>query len=74
MTGMLKENSLKGKCIVVTGGGTGLGRSMTKYFMELGANAVITSRKVDVIGENSRRTSQGNGWNYSRTRRRRQEI
>jgi NAD(P)-dependent dehydrogenase (short-subunit alcohol dehydrogenase family) len=46
---MLKEGSLKGKTIIVTGGGTGLGRSMSKYFLELGANVVITSRKMDVL-------------------------
>ncbi|MCL6097272.1 MAG: SDR family oxidoreductase [Bacteroidetes bacterium] len=46
---MLKEDALKGKVIVVTGGGTGLGKSMSKYFLELGANLVITSRKVDVL-------------------------
>lgn len=46
---MLKENALKGKTIIVTGGGTGLGRSMTKYFLELGANVVISSRKLDVL-------------------------
>jgi NAD(P)-dependent dehydrogenase (short-subunit alcohol dehydrogenase family) len=49
MEGMLKPGSLAGKTIVVTGGGTGLGRSMGKYFLELGANLVITSRKLDVI-------------------------
>jgi len=46
---MLKDGSLSGKTIVVTGGGTGLGKSMSKYFLELGANVVITSRKQDVI-------------------------
>ncbi len=46
---MLKEGALKGKTIIVTGGGTGLGKSMTKYFLELGANVVITSRKMDVL-------------------------
>lgn len=46
---MLKEDALKGKVIVVTGGGTGLGKSMSKYFLELGANIVITSRKFDVL-------------------------
>ncbi len=46
---MLKENSLKDKVIVVTGGGTGLGKSMGSYFSELGANLVITSRKMDVL-------------------------
>ncbi len=46
---MLQPDSLKGKTIIITGGGTGLGRSMGKYFLELGANLVITSRKKEVI-------------------------
>jgi NAD(P)-dependent dehydrogenase (short-subunit alcohol dehydrogenase family) len=46
---MLQTNALQGKTIVITGGGTGLGKSMTQYFMELGANTVITSRKIDVL-------------------------
>ena len=49
MEGMLKHDSFKGKTILITGGGTGLGRSMGKYLLELGANLVITSRKKDVI-------------------------
>lgn len=47
--GMLKSGTLKDKTIIITGGGTGLGRSMGKYFLELGANLVITSRKQDVL-------------------------
>lgn len=47
--GMLKEDALKGKTIIVTGGGTGLGKAMGKYFLQLGANLVITSRKMDVL-------------------------
>ncbi len=43
MKGMLKENSLENKVILVTGGGSGLGKSMVKYFLELGANVIITS-------------------------------
>ncbi|MBT1697886.1 SDR family oxidoreductase [Fulvivirgaceae bacterium PWU4] len=49
MEGMLKPGALKDKTIIITGGGTGLGRSMGKYFLELGANLVITSRKKDVL-------------------------
>jgi NAD(P)-dependent dehydrogenase (short-subunit alcohol dehydrogenase family) len=49
MEGMLKSGSLKDKTIIITGGGTGLGRAMGKYFLELGANLVITSRKQDVL-------------------------
>lgn len=52
--GMLKEGSLKGKNILITGGGTGLGRSMGEYFLELGANLVITSRKLDVLQETAK--------------------
>lgn len=47
--GMLKEGSFKDKTIIITGGGTGLGKSMGKYFLQLGANLVITSRKLDVL-------------------------
>lgn len=49
--GMLKPGALKGKNIIVTGGGTGLGRSMGEYFLELGANVVITSRKIEILQE-----------------------
>jgi len=46
---MLKDDALKGKTIVVTGGGTGLGKAMGTYFLKLGANLVITSRKIEVL-------------------------
>ncbi|MGQ9798727.1 MAG: SDR family oxidoreductase, partial [Ignavibacterium sp.] len=41
--------SLKEKVILITGGGTGLGKAMAKYFSELGAKLIITSRKLDVL-------------------------
>lgn len=46
---MLRDDALKGKTIVVTGGGSGLGKAMTKYFLELGANVAITSRDLDKL-------------------------
>ncbi|PHQ28086.1 SDR family oxidoreductase [Leeuwenhoekiella nanhaiensis] len=46
---MLRDDALKRKTIVVTGGGSGLGKSMTKYFLELGANVAITSRDLDKL-------------------------
>jgi NAD(P)-dependent dehydrogenase (short-subunit alcohol dehydrogenase family) len=49
MEGMLKSGAFKGKTIIITGGGTGLGKSMGKYLLELGANLVITSRKKEVL-------------------------
>lgn len=59
--GMLKEGALKGKTILVTGGGTGLGKSMGLYFLKLGANLVITSRKLDVLQETAREMEQATG-------------
>ena len=54
LNGMLKENSLKNKTILVTGGATGLGKSMAKYFLELGANIVIASRKQEALDKTSK--------------------
>jgi NAD(P)-dependent dehydrogenase (short-subunit alcohol dehydrogenase family) len=58
---MLKENALKGKTIVVTGGGTGLGRAMSTYFLKLGANVVISSRKLDVLQKTATEMEQEAG-------------
>ncbi|MDP9078561.1 MAG: SDR family oxidoreductase [Bacteroidota bacterium] len=49
VTGMLKDDALAGKTIIITGGGTGLGKAMGTYFLKLGAKLVITSRKLDVL-------------------------
>jgi NAD(P)-dependent dehydrogenase (short-subunit alcohol dehydrogenase family) len=46
---MFEPTLLKDKVIVITGGGTGLGRSMALRFAELGAKLVITSRRQEVI-------------------------
>lgn len=52
--GMLRSDALQDKVLIVTGGGTGLGRSMSKYFLELGAKVVITSRKLEVLEQTAR--------------------
>ncbi|TRZ42841.1 SDR family oxidoreductase [Robertkochia solimangrovi] len=46
---MLRDDALAGKNIVVTGGGSGLGKAMTRYFLELGAKVAITSRNLDKL-------------------------
>jgi NAD(P)-dependent dehydrogenase (short-subunit alcohol dehydrogenase family) len=46
---MLRDDALKGKVIVVTGGGSGLGKAMTHYFMELGAKVAISSRDLEKL-------------------------
>ena len=48
---MLKDGSLLDKVIVVTGGGSGLGKAMATYFLELGAKIAITSRNIDKLIE-----------------------
>ncbi|MEO1255554.1 MAG: SDR family NAD(P)-dependent oxidoreductase, partial [Bacteroidota bacterium] len=61
-SGMLSPDSLKGKTIIVTGGGTGLGKSMGTYFSELGANLVITSRKMEVLEETAKEITAKTGY------------
>ncbi|MBT3662053.1 MAG: 2,4-dienoyl-CoA reductase [Candidatus Marinimicrobia bacterium] len=46
---MFESGLLKKKSIIVTGGGTGLGKSMATRYAELGADLVITSRRQEVI-------------------------
>jgi len=46
---MLRDDALEGKNIIVTGGGSGLGKSMTRYFLELGAKVAITSRNIEKL-------------------------
>ena len=46
---MLRDNALKGEVIIVTGGGSGLGKAMTTYFLQLGAHVVISSRNMDKL-------------------------
>jgi NAD(P)-dependent dehydrogenase (short-subunit alcohol dehydrogenase family) len=48
---MFKNNELQNKVIVVTGGGSGLGKSMSEYFLSLGAKVVITSRNMDKLNQ-----------------------
>lgn len=60
---MLKEGCFNGKTIIITGGGTGLGRSMGKYVLQLGANLVITSRKLDVLKKTADQLSEETGGN-----------
>ncbi|MHA4738576.1 SDR family oxidoreductase [Dyadobacter sp. MSC1_007] len=61
--GMLREGALNGKTIIVTGGGTGLGKSMSAYFMKLGANVVICSRKQDVLEQAAKELTESTGGN-----------
>jgi NAD(P)-dependent dehydrogenase (short-subunit alcohol dehydrogenase family) len=46
---MFQSGLLEGKRILITGGGTGLGKSMGRRFMELGAELVIVGRRGAVL-------------------------
>lgn len=57
---MFKADELKGKTILVTGGGTGLGKSMSAYFLKLHANVIIASRKQEVLDATVKELTEAN--------------
>ncbi|MCJ8209117.1 SDR family oxidoreductase [Mucilaginibacter sp. RS28] len=61
LSGMLRDDALKGKTAIITGGGTGLGKAMGFYFLQLGANVVITSRKLDVLEQTAAEMAAATG-------------
>ena len=58
---MLRDDALLGKVIVVTGGGSGLGMSMTRYFLQLGAKVAITSRKLEKLEDTAKALEEETG-------------
>lgn len=48
---MFQSDLLKGRTILMTGGGTGLGRSMALRFAELGANLFLVARREEPLKE-----------------------
>jgi len=46
---MFEKGLLKGKRILITGGGSGLGAAMGRRFLELGAELVICGRRLDLL-------------------------
>tara|TARA_B100000809_G_scaffold187401_1_gene185650 strand:+ start:1776 stop:2627 length:852 start_codon:yes stop_codon:yes gene_type:complete len=58
---MFKNDLLENKTIIITGGGSGLGKSMATRFGELGANLVLTSRRQEVLDEAAREINNQTG-------------
>src|ERR1700682_2007377 len=54
---MFREGLLKGKRILVTGGGTGLGEVMAEAYAGLGAAVYICGRRASVLDETAKRIS-----------------
>ena len=48
---MFKDNILQGKKILVTGGGTGLGKEMSEHYIQHGADVVICGRRESILAE-----------------------
>ena len=48
---MFKETILEGKRILVTGGGTGLGKEMASEYAKLGAEVYICGRRKSVLDD-----------------------
>ncbi len=51
---MFQADLLKGKRILITGGGTGLGRSIGRRYLQLGAELAICGRRLDVLEATAR--------------------
>ena len=58
---MFKDDLLKGKRILVTGGGTGLGREMVDKYLELGADIYICGRRQEVLDQTAKELMQMRG-------------
>ncbi|MCB0770522.1 MAG: SDR family oxidoreductase [Flavobacteriales bacterium] len=61
MESMMRPGAMTGKVVVVTGGGTGLGRSMTEMLLGLGAKVCVTSRKLDVLERTAKELESATG-------------
>src|ERR1700689_4337241 len=51
---MFQTDLLKGRTILITGGGTGLGRAMALRFAELGASLFLVGRREDPLKQTTR--------------------
>lgn len=58
---MFQADLLKDKRVLITGGGTGLGKSMARRFMELGADTVLVGRRGNVVEAAAKELSAATG-------------
>jgi NAD(P)-dependent dehydrogenase (short-subunit alcohol dehydrogenase family) len=58
---IFKDGLLKGKRILVTGGGTGLGEVMAEAYAKLGATVYICGRRASVLDETAKKISDATG-------------
>ena len=65
---MFEKGLLKGKRILVTGGGSGLGAAMGRRFLELGADLVICGRRLELLEATAAEMRQRTGGKVSAIR------
>ena len=58
---MFQKNLMAGKRFLVTGGGTGLGRAMSEYFLSLGAEVAICGRRKPVLDASAEEMMKASG-------------
>jgi len=58
---MFRTDLLKGRRALITGGGTGLGKSIARRYLELGAQVVICGRRAEVLDATCRELTQSTG-------------
>ena len=58
---MFTNNLLKGKRILITGGGTGIGRAMAERFLQLGATLYICGRRAEVVQKTAQELAASTG-------------
>jgi NAD(P)-dependent dehydrogenase (short-subunit alcohol dehydrogenase family) len=58
---MFKDGLLKGKRILVTGGGTGLGREIAERYLHLGAEIWLAGRRGGVLDETAKELTSRHG-------------
>jgi NAD(P)-dependent dehydrogenase (short-subunit alcohol dehydrogenase family) len=58
---MFTNDLLQGKRILITGGGTGIGRAMAERFLQLGATVYICGRRAQVVERTAKELSASTG-------------
>ena len=58
---MFQQDLLKGKNVLITGGGTGLGKEIAARYLQLGANLWIAGRRAGVLEGTARELMQAHG-------------
>lgn len=61
MVSMFRDGALKGKRILVTGGGTGLGKEMAEDYLRLGAAVYICGRRKNVLDDTAKELMDRHG-------------